>query len=435
LKQQNDALVEKQEALQKEQYLFSALLDNAKESIYFKDTESRFVRLSRSMMHLFKVKDLNELIGKSDFDFFDDEHARPAYDGEQEIIKTGKPIIDLIEKEVQKDGSVSWVNTSKMPLIDQDGNIVGTWGISKDISDFIRMEHEIKQRNEELLAQEEELRQNLEEMQTTQEEIERMRVAEKAMAEHVNQQNEALLEANKNLEFENIMFTTLMDNLAARVTYKDTEARHIRINETKVKALGIKDQSEIFGKTDPEVFGKTHTIERLNKEIQQIKKGEATVHKVELFIQKDGESHWGDTSRYPLKNKQGDIIGGLVITWDITDQKNIQSRLELMNLIMRNVSKDLPVILFNSTENGEIVEISGKALQLLGLKEEKTAGGKLQDLIPEIKKSFADAKEKDLFQSTGKVKSGKSEYHYKYLLIKSKATTGGFTGYIILENA
>jgi PAS domain S-box-containing protein len=134
LKEQNDMLTGQQEALKKEEYLFNALLNNATEHIYFKDRDSKFIRLSRSMLDLFKVDNFGELIGKSDFDFFDDEHARPAFEGEQEIIRTGIPIIDLVEKEVHKDASIGWANTSKMPLKDQDGKIVGTWGISKDIT-------------------------------------------------------------------------------------------------------------------------------------------------------------------------------------------------------------------------------------------------------------------------------------------------------------
>ena len=120
---------------------------------------------------MFGLSKADELIGKSDFDFFDDEHARPAFEDEQKIIKTGKPIIGLVEKEVKKDGTVSWANTTKMPLRDSDGKIIGTFGISKDVTLQKNLEVEVQQRHEELLAQEEELRQNLEEMQTIQEDL------------------------------------------------------------------------------------------------------------------------------------------------------------------------------------------------------------------------------------------------------------------------
>jgi PAS domain S-box-containing protein len=91
---------------------------------------------------LFGLQKAEDLVGKSDFDFFDDEHARPAYEGEQEIIRTGKAIIDLEEKEVMEDGRVSWVNTTKMPLRNAKGEIIGTFGISKDISKLKKLEED-----------------------------------------------------------------------------------------------------------------------------------------------------------------------------------------------------------------------------------------------------------------------------------------------------
>ena len=154
LQQQNDELKKNQIALEKEQYLFNALLDSANEHIYFKDKQSRFIRLSHSMLKLFSVKSFKEILGKSDFDFFDNEHAQPAFDDEQRIIKTGKAVVDKVEKEVHKDGSISWASTSKMPLKDMHGKIVGTWGISKDITETKNLEDEINKSKEKLLVYE-----------------------------------------------------------------------------------------------------------------------------------------------------------------------------------------------------------------------------------------------------------------------------------------
>jgi PAS domain S-box-containing protein len=84
---------------------------------------------------LFGLRDPAEAVGKTDFDFFSEEHARPAFEIEQNIIKTGQPVIDLEEKETWPDGRVNWVNTTKMPILDQAGNIIGTFGISSDITE------------------------------------------------------------------------------------------------------------------------------------------------------------------------------------------------------------------------------------------------------------------------------------------------------------
>jgi PAS domain S-box-containing protein len=137
-------------AMQREKALLDALLDSVPENIYFKDSQSRFIRFSKSMLKLFGLKREEELLGKSDFDFFSDEHARPAFEDEQKIIKTGKAIIDLEEKEVMADGRISWVNTTKMPLKNNEGTIVGTFGISKNISHLKQLEAEAQIKGQKL---------------------------------------------------------------------------------------------------------------------------------------------------------------------------------------------------------------------------------------------------------------------------------------------
>lgn len=131
---ENTALFNMKEAYEKEKYLLDALLNYMPDAIYFKDLESKFIRVSRSMMELHEVSTMNEVVGKSDFDFFGD-HAREAYEDEQKIIKTKKPLLNKVEKEDKKDGEVSYVSTTKLPLRDQEGEVVGTFGISRNITE------------------------------------------------------------------------------------------------------------------------------------------------------------------------------------------------------------------------------------------------------------------------------------------------------------
>ena len=136
-----------EEALIKEQYLMETLMNNIPDHLYFKDLESRFIRMSKSHLQFFKLKDGNEAIGKTDFDFFTEEHARAAYLDEMEIIRTGNPLMKE-EKETWADRSETWVLTTKMPLRDQEGKIIGTFGISKDITERKMFEHELLEAKE-----------------------------------------------------------------------------------------------------------------------------------------------------------------------------------------------------------------------------------------------------------------------------------------------
>ena len=123
------------EALHQEQSLMQALMDNLPDNVYFKDTASRFLRVNHAMARAFGLSDPAELIGKSDADFFSAEHAEPALADEREIMRTGQPLTDIEEKETWPDGSETWVSTTKMSLRDSAGQIIGTCGVSRNITE------------------------------------------------------------------------------------------------------------------------------------------------------------------------------------------------------------------------------------------------------------------------------------------------------------
>ena len=114
---------------------FRNLLATPGERLFFKDLQSRFLLVSESLAgdqpHGFSVE---ELIGKTDFDVFSDEHALAAYEDEQRIIQTGKPMVAKIERETFHDREDAWVSTTKLPLLGPDGQIVGTFGVSRDVT-------------------------------------------------------------------------------------------------------------------------------------------------------------------------------------------------------------------------------------------------------------------------------------------------------------
>jgi len=144
-------ITEQQRALAtliQERSLLEALMDNTPDHIYFKDAECRFIMISRAHAVSFGLTDPADAIGKTDFDFFTEEHARPAFEDEQGIMRTGRPIVGLEEKETYLNGEEYWASTTKLPRTDASDRTIGTLGISRDITQRRRAEETLRESEE-----------------------------------------------------------------------------------------------------------------------------------------------------------------------------------------------------------------------------------------------------------------------------------------------
>jgi two-component system sensor histidine kinase/response regulator len=131
--------------------LLDAFLDHVPDRVYFKDTESRFVRISRAKARVMGLAHPDEAVGTTDANLYRSEHATEALRDEREIMRTGVPVVGKEEFEVWLDGRTGWVRTSKAPLRDQRGRIVGTFGVSHDITDRKLAEQELARQADQLL--------------------------------------------------------------------------------------------------------------------------------------------------------------------------------------------------------------------------------------------------------------------------------------------
>jgi len=121
---------ERTSRLAQQQYILDTFMENIPDRIYFKDLQSRITRANKAHARHLGLSDPTQEIGKSDWDFFPQEQAKVKYDQEQQIIRTGQPILGIEEP----DGVGHWALTTKMPLRDEHGTIIGTFGISRDIT-------------------------------------------------------------------------------------------------------------------------------------------------------------------------------------------------------------------------------------------------------------------------------------------------------------
>jgi PAS domain S-box-containing protein len=272
-----------EEALNREQTLSATLMDNLPDAIYFKDTTSRFLRVNHALSRKFGLSEPAQLIGKSDADFFSGEHARQAMADEQEIIRTGRPLLNVEEKETWPDGTVGWVLTTKLPLRDAAGRVIGTCGISLDITE--------RKNKEELIL-------NL---------IEQQRV--------------------------------ILDASPAMIFYKDKENRFIRVNETFAKISGL-PREKIEGKTMWELYPKEIAEHYWQDDKEVIAAGKPVLNIIEQTKTSQGIA-WVQTDKIPYRNSKGEIIGVIGFALDITERKAIEAQVKRLMADLERSNKEL----------------------------------------------------------------------------------------------
>lgn len=146
-----------QDASRRDRRLLEILMDKIPDAIYFKDTESRFVRINQAHARIFHLANPALAIGKTDADFFSSAHAQQALADEQQAMRTGQPLVGIEEMETWPDGSCTWVSTTKLPLRDNSGKVIGTFGISRDITGRKNAELALAERTRQLQQKNEQI--------------------------------------------------------------------------------------------------------------------------------------------------------------------------------------------------------------------------------------------------------------------------------------
>jgi PAS domain S-box-containing protein len=271
-----------EEALAKEQFLINALMNNLSDHVYFKDRDSRFIRINKSLALSFGLDDPALAEGKTDFDFFTREHAQQAFEDEQAIIRTGQ-LLNTEEKETHPNRPDTWVSTIKLPLTENDGNIIGTFGISRDVTKRKQAEEELAQ--------------------------------------------------------EQYLMRTLMDNLPDHIYFKDHESHFLRVNKALAQFLGLNDPAQAIKKTDFDFFTGEHAQQAYEDEQKIIRTGQ-------LLSTEEKETHhdrpdtWVSTIKLPLSDKDGNIIGTFGISRDITKNKLAEEEIKLKNELLQIINSE-----------------------------------------------------------------------------------------------
>lgn len=134
-----------EQALEQERYLLDSLITNSPDNIYFKDFQGRYLRINPAKARRSGLSDPADAIGKSDFEFFPRQHAEAAMTDELRVLQTGEPLLAKEERVIYADGSTAWMSTTKLPLKDRQGRVIGTFGVSYDISPLKHAQEALRQ--------------------------------------------------------------------------------------------------------------------------------------------------------------------------------------------------------------------------------------------------------------------------------------------------
>jgi PAS domain S-box-containing protein len=296
--------------------LLEAMLENSPLYIYFKDLQSRFVRVSKSLAQSLQVSGPESLKGKTDSDFFPPSHTRAAREEEEQIIRTGQPLIDKLDSVVLSNGQRVWGLTTKLPWRDGEGNIVGTFGFTRDIT--------------------------------------------------------AIKEAEGKLAHEQELFRMLLETTPDNLYFKDRESRFVRMSRSKVEGTlqtvrdsyraahpdagsgewpshlaSVESFAEwLKGKTDFDTYPEAHARAAYKDEQEIIRAGKPLVGKLEKATLPGGKNVWWLSTKMPWRDKDGNIIGTYGVSKDVTELKGAEEALDRERLLLRILIDLLPEVLY-----------------------------------------------------------------------------------------
>ncbi len=279
------------------------LMENTPDHIYFKDTESRFIRINRSLAAHFGLKSPSEAVLKTDFDFFTREHAQQAYQDEQSVIKSGKPIEAKQEKETWPDEQDTWVSTTKVPILDRDGRIKGTCGISRDITEYYRVQQAV-------------------------------------------QDSEA-------------KWRSLVESAPDTISTMDLDCRLTFVNRFPA-GTGLNAQN-VIGKSIFDFLTEEHHERFRVACARVIETGGVATYEVQGQVSR----YWYASCLGPIKH-EGQLVGFVMTSTDITDRKQAEIELQRSEERFRRAVLNAPLPIMIHSEDGEILQISRAWTELTG---------------------------------------------------------------------
>ena len=263
--------------LAEERGLIDLLLDSVPVNVYFKDVESRFVRANLATAQRMGAGTVDQLIGKTDHDFFEAEHADSSRSMELELMKTGESQQEVLEHEVWEDGRESWVLVTKKVWYGMNGDIRGTFGVTHEVTELLETQNELERIADELKL------------------------------------------VNRDISQERHLLKLVIDSIPMFVYFKDVNSSFVLVNQGMAELVGEDSPDQVIGKHDRDYFSPRFQECSESDELKIMKTGKPIIKKLERIAWKDQHVTWSLSSKYPWRDSTGKIIGTYGISGDVTE--------------------------------------------------------------------------------------------------------------------
>ncbi|TKG95853.1 PAS domain-containing sensor histidine kinase [Puteibacter caeruleilacunae] len=262
-----------EESCARERNLLKAFIDNTPDLIYFKDVLGRFTHINEADARAMGAGSPEEVYGKTSYDFHPFAIADEIFKYEQQAIESGNVVENIIEKFYNSEHKLRWVSSTKIPLKDNDGNVTGLVGISRDI--------------------------------TGQKIVERQLTREKDLLQ------------------------TLMDCIPDQIYVKNRRLQYTKINLAKARELGVVNEDDVYGKTETEIHNTENRRLTEQEDSRALSSGVPVMNEIHEVHREDGTQAWYSTSRVPIVNESsGKTVGIVGISRDVTVEVEARQKLE-----------------------------------------------------------------------------------------------------------
>ncbi|MBK1825713.1 PAS domain-containing protein [Haloferula rosea] len=319
------------------EHYFETVMNNIPANLYFKDEDSHFLKVNQGMAESFGCSHPADILGKTDHDFFGPEHADQALADERQILATGKGIEDKVEFENFADGKVGWVLTTKQPFRNRAGEIIGTFGMSSNVTE--------------------------------------------------------LMETRNTLEKERNMLRSLIDSFPDRIFVRDPGRHYLVVNKAMAEWVGASSPEEMLGKRPDDYFPEALVKSGAREDLNLLATGTPVINREWKLRGQKGERRIVVTTKVPWVDAEGRYLGIVGMDRDVTEERRAKALLEKTEQNLQELMDNSPAVVYMKDVSGRYLMVNRGYEELFGLDRADVLGRTDHDFIadPEAADRFRDS--------------------------------------------